>query len=171
MADSFSIKFDDRKLMAALDGIAAGAKANVRPAAQAGAQVFYDEVKLNVAKIGHKTGNLSSSIYQAFSKDNSDAEHATYHISWNVKKAPHGHLVEYGHIQTRKVYVGSDGNWYTSKTPLPAPKHVAARPFLRPAFDSRAQDALHAAKARWEEDMRGVIASGSVSADGGSDGV
>lgn len=154
VADAFSIKFDTSAVFAGLDALDAKAKENVRPAAQAGAQVLYDEVKVNVGRIGKVTGNLDASIYQAFSQDNSTPERATYHISWNGSKAPHGHLVEYGHIQTRKVYVGSDGKWYTSNTPLPEPKQVGARPFLRPAFDAKAQEAVRAAKERFEQGMR-----------------
>ena len=132
-------------------------EAAARPAAQAGAQVIYDAVKANVAAIGSKSGNLSKSIYQAFSESNSSPGKATYHISWNARKAPHGHLVEFGHIQRYKVYVGKDGKWYTAVrpnmrgkpkpsrrasqsvkdayyVPLPTPKQVAARPFIRPAI-------------------------------------
>lgn len=136
------IEFDDKLLQEQLDQLGKKASELTRPAAQAGAQVLYDEVKLNVSRIGRKTGNLAASIYQVFSKDNSDDTRSTYHVSWNAKKAPHGHLVEYGHIQTRKVYIGSDGNWYTSNTKLPEPKQVGARPFIRPAYDAKAQAAL-----------------------------
>jgi hypothetical protein len=148
---SVSIKFDAAAAFAGLDRLEEAATTNARPAAQAGAQVFYDEVNLNVSKIGKKTGNLASSIYQVYSKDNSDEKRATYHISWNARKAPHGHLVEYGHIMTRKAYVGSDGNWYTSKVLLASPKQVAAKPFIRPAYDSKAQVALEVARDKWIE--------------------
>lgn len=158
MADSVSIKFDASGLNAALDAIRIEANTNMRPAAQAGAQVLYDEVKLNVSRLGRKTGNLDRSIYQVFSKDKSTASKATYQVSWNYKTAPHGRLVEYGHIQTRKVYVGSDGRWYTSKILLAQPKRVAAKPFLRPAFDAKANAALEAARARWVQDMQKAIA-------------
>ena len=125
MGKALTIKFDPSLLNQQLDAIGGAALSAVRPAAQAGAQVLYDEVKLNVGRIKKKTGNLDASIYQAFSADNSrvsgarfgsrDAyEAATYHISWNARKAPHGHLVEYGHLMTRKAYIGSDGKWYTS---------------------------------------------------------
>jgi len=148
---SFDAKLDLASAFAGLDQLQATATEAARPAAQAGAQVFYNEVKLNVSRIGRVTGNLDSSIYQVFSKDNSTPVSATYHISWNHRKAPHGHLVEFGHIQTRKVYIGSDGNWYTSKTLLDAPKQVGARPFVRPAYDAKAQLALEAARAKWLE--------------------
>jgi hypothetical protein len=147
-----------------LDQIGDHAEAAARPAAQAAAQVLYDEVGRNVALLGRKTGNLTSAIYQAFSSANSGPGHATYHVSWNKRKAPHGGLVEFGHIQRYVSYVGSDGNWYTAIRPsmrgkpkptrnasqavkdayyvlLPAPKQVAAQSFVRKAtskFDAAA---------------------------------
>lgn len=132
------------------------ADAAARPASQAAAQVLYDEVKRNVAAIPQKTGNLSRAIYQVFSQNNSSVGKATYQISWNARKAPHGHLVEFGHFQRYVSYLGSDGNFYTAVRPgmrgkgkpsknapqsvkdayyvlLPSPKQVAAKPFVRPA--------------------------------------
>lgn len=106
-----------------------------RPVAQAGAQVFYDAVRANLAKRRKKTGKLMEAIYQAFSKDNSTESRATYHISWNAKKAPHGHLVEYGYLQRYEVSFDRDtGRFITHKDrPLETPRHVAAKPFVRPA--------------------------------------
>ena len=131
MADAFSIKFDSTALEGKLDALAEEAKTHVRAAAQAGAQVFYDEALLRVPV---KTGTLRSSIYQVYSKENSTPEHATYHVSWNRSKAPHGHLVEFG----------------TSRAP--------AHPFLRPSFDAKAQLALEAAKAKFLKGIAPAIA-------------
>lgn len=132
----------------------------VRPAAQAGADVFYKEVKQNVGKIRRRTGNLASSIYQVYSKDNSTPSTATYHISWNAKKAPHGHLVEYGHIQRyRVVRDEATGQLITLKSqPLPHPVHVAARPFIRPAevVAPKVEQAIHDRFLKELED-RGVL--------------
>ncbi len=124
MADSLSIKFDAGNISSGLDAIVEAAKKATRPAAQAGAQVFYDEVLLRVPV---KTGTLKSSIYQVFSKDNSTDDKAVYQVSWNHRKAPHGHLIEFG----------------TSRDP--------AYPFIRPAFDAKAALALEAAKAKFYE--------------------
>lgn len=148
MGKSLSIKFDPSLLNQRIDNIGVAVLGAVRPAAQAGAQVLYDEVKLNVGRIKKKTGNLGASIYQVFSQDNSSEVRSTYHISWNARKAPHGHLVEYGHLMTRKAYIGSDGKWHTSKIKI-EPKMVGARPFLRPAWDTKRVAALQAAEARW----------------------
>lgn len=143
MADAFTVKFDFAAIGVKLDAITNKANEQTRPAAQAGAQIFYDEVKLRapVSKKARKSkrgktivpGALRDSIYQAYSVDNSNDERATYHVSWNYKKAPHGHLVEFG----------------TSRAP--------AHPFLRPSFDARSGDALKAAEARMIDGLRPVL--------------
>lgn len=130
MAETFSIKFDSSGLNAALDDLATQVQHSVRPAAQAGAQVLYDEARLRAPE---RSGLLKSSIYQTYSKDNSGADHATYHVSWNHTVAPHGHLLEFG----------------TSRAP--------AHPFIRPAFEARKQDALTASKTKFEELMQQAI--------------
>lgn len=144
MADAFGIKFDPTKALTGLDRLEEQA-VNVRPAAQAGAQVLYDEVLLRVpvstrvrtTKSGRiiAPGALKASIYQVFSEDNSGHGRATYHVSWNARKAPHGHLVENG----------------TSRS--------AAHPFLRPSYDARIGDALEASRARWAQDVQTLISS------------
>lgn len=131
---SLTITVNTDALDSLLDELADQAEEAARPAAQAGAQVLYDAVARNVASIGKVTGNLARSIYQVYSKDQSGPGSATYHVSWNHRIAPHGQLVENGYVQRYKVYMGKDGNWYTNKNaPLPEPKHVGARPFVRPA--------------------------------------
>lgn len=143
-------------------------QASIRPAAQAGAQVLYEAVRSNAGR-NKKTGNLERSIYQKFSESNSTELKATYHISWNQTKAPHGFLLEYGHIQRYKVYVGSDGNWHTAVrramqgkpkpkrsapqsvkdayyVTLPSPKYVPAIPLVRAAVVSHGEKAVQAMK-------------------------
>lgn len=111
-----------------LDDLAEGAEAAVRPAAQEGAQYFYDQVRSNVRKLGRKTGNLERAIYQAFSRDNSSRTVAQYHVTWRrgargdaanrvaggQARAPHGHLVEFGHWQRYVVYIDKRGEWKTA---------------------------------------------------------
>lgn len=151
MANSVSIKFDAAAVNAALDKLQVRIQEQVRPAAQAGAQVLYDQVLVNVPKSlkGHwfhgssfrktgqkywfDSGTLRKSIYQVFSKDNSGSDHATYHIAWNHRQAPYGFMVHNG----------------TSKTP--------AHPFLFDAFDAKQGDAIKTAKTKFEENARTVI--------------
>jgi hypothetical protein len=152
-----------------VDGWADAVAEGIRPAAQAAAQVLYDDVQSNVARIKKRTGNLASSIYQVYSELNSSQGRAVYHVSWNARKAPHAGLVEYGHLQRYRYYKSSDGQirpmvrpgmdgkarptrrasqaqkdaYYV---PLPQPVQVAARPFLRPAV-SKFDQAMDAARA------------------------
>lgn len=169
---SLTLKTDLSGFDQMIDGMTLDVEASARPASQAGAEVFYRQVKDNVAAIGRVTGNLDSSIYQAYSANNSGKGRAVYHVSWNARKAPHGHLVEFGHIQRYKVFTGKDGHWYTAirpgmkgkkapsrkapqavkdayYIPLDAPRQVAARPFIRPALAVAPQASAAAKKSLW----------------------
>lgn len=166
---SLTISADLSSLSTLLNGLGTAVESAVRPAAQVAAQVLYNEVVSNVAAIGSKTGNLRRSIYQAYSQDNSATGKATYHVSWNASKAPHGTLVEYGHLQRYRMYKGADGQVRPMVRPgmdgkprpsrrasqatkdayyvtLPTPRQVAARPFIRPAM-AKFPQAIEAAKA------------------------
>lgn len=134
-----SVAFDFSKLSAKLDNITKAAEKAVRPAAQSGAQVFYDEVKQRVPvsakphKSGKKTytsGSLRRAVYQAFADKESGDGKAMYRVSWNKTHAFYGRFVEFG----------------TSKMP--------ARPFLRPAFDAAKRRALQAVEARMASEVK-----------------
>lgn len=139
--------FDFKEVAGKLDKLTKAAEDSVRPAAQAGAQKFYDQAKANApvsdkAHMFHGThavygpyrpGNLRDSIYQVYSKDNSGQGKATYHIAWNHEKAPYGFMVEFG----------------TSKAP--------AHPFLRPAYTSRLNDAMEATKKRMLDEVKKAL--------------
>lgn len=155
---TFKITLDMGPLQAELDKIGRVVEGGSRPIAQAAAQVIYDEIKKNVDAIGKKTGNLSRSIYQVYSQEHSNANRSEYHLSWNAKKAPHGGLVEYGHLQRYRYYQNAAGEVRLMVRPgmegqprpkrrssqaakdaywvaLPTPIQVAARPFVRPAVN------------------------------------
>lgn len=162
-----------------ISGLEEDIEAAIRPAAQAGAQVFYDAVLQNVNALGKKTGNLARAIYQAYSEQNSGPGKATYHVSWNASKAPHGGLVEYGHIQRYAVNLAKDGKWYTLVKPsmrgkpkpkrnasqaekdayyilrAGGPRQIAAQPFIRPAF-YRQGEAIAAVEKKFFEVLRGA---------------
>lgn len=142
-----------------------------RPAAQAAAQVLYEEVKRNATRGKRReSGKLASAIYQAYSADNSGPGHAVYHVSWNARKARHGHLVEFGHLQRYEYYQDDAGKVRPKVRPemqgkprpkpggrnraaldayyvtLPTPVHVPAAPFVRPAM-AKFPQAMAAARA------------------------
>lgn len=132
------------------DGEASACEEAARPAAQAAVQVLYDAVKTNVAGIKRHTGNLDRSIYQVYSKSKSGTGMATYHVSWNARKAPHGRLVEFGHVMRYEVTYDPTTHLFTTHKdrPLPAPRLVAAKPFVRPAI-AQFDQAMAAAKAEF----------------------
>lgn len=135
------VEFDTKALLAGLDKLGKTIESAARPAAQAGAQVFYDEVRARVpvgvevhATKGKKhvfqPGNLKAAIYQVYDREVSTAAGATYEISWNKRKAFYGRFVERG----------------TSKMP--------ARPFLRPAYDAARDRAIAAVQSALAEQLK-----------------
>lgn len=156
-----TMKLNLSGLQAMADQLGDAAEAAARPAAQAAAQVLYDETVKNVEQIKIVTGNLRRSIYQAYSTDNSAPGKATYHVSWNARKAPHAMLVEFGHLQRYEYYKDEQGRVRPKVRPemagkprpksnsrnraaldayyvtLPTPKQVPARSFLRRAMSAK----------------------------------
>lgn len=139
-----SVDFDFSKLSAKLDSITKAAEKAVRPAAQAGAQVFYDAVRerVPVSAKPHSTkgkrqtynpGTLRAAVYQAYAQKDSGEGKAAYRISWNKTHAFYGRFVEFG----------------TSK--------MAAQPFLRPAYDAARRQALQAAQARMAAEVKKAL--------------
>lgn len=95
------------------------------------AKVIYEQARENAPVA---TGKLRDAIYRVYSKDRSTDVVKTYQIGWNRRKAPHGHLVEFG----------------TSRAP--------AHPFLRPAFD-HVGEAIDAGRKRMGEKLNEVQAA------------
>lgn len=126
----FSVSFNLPDVQKQTDYLRHLVEKSIVSVTQAGAQVFYDEVK-NRARGIAKSGNLASSIYQYRNKDEQRPGHAQYKISWRkggktkddagaatgLPIAAHGILIEYGYIQRYVSYVGSDGKWYSLKKP------------------------------------------------------
>lgn len=115
----FKLEFDIAGLEASVNSWRDEVQGAIRPAAQAGIQVLYESARRKVRRStkGHwfhgtsfrkngtkywfEPGSLFRSIYQVYSKDNSNDQVATYHLSWNYKEAPYGHMVEYGTRRAR----------------------------------------------------------------------
>ncbi|HEY8606629.1 MAG TPA: HK97 gp10 family phage protein [Noviherbaspirillum sp.] len=144
--NSVTFRLDTSSLNDLIDEIGDAIEAAARPAAQAAAQVLYDAVQRNVASIGRSSGNLARAIYQAYSADNSAPGKATYHVSWNATKAPHGQLLENGYIQRYATYLGKDGNWYTAVRPE---HHGKKAPWIGTGKKGRNRKATKAEKDAW----------------------
>lgn len=127
-------------LLADLEGLADAIEQRaVRPAAHAGAVVFYERARelaplyTGPATKGIKPGQLRDAIYRVFSESKSGDDLKLYEISWNHSKAPHGYWMEYGNS-----------------------RH-GPKPFIRPAFDFY-ERALAASRKRAAEVAAEVIA-------------
>lgn len=147
---SLAVDYDFTDVMRALDSITVAAGEHVRPAAQVAADVFYREVQVRapISKKAHffhgthkiygpyQPGNLRDSVYQVYSKDHSKKNKvATYHVSWNIQKAPYGFMVELG----------------TSRAP--------AHAFVRPSYDAMKGVAASAGNDEFENRMAASLAS------------
>ena len=102
----FKLDLNLKGIEKGLDKITVAAQGAVRPAAQAGAQLFYERAKAEapVSAAGHwfhgtnkkywfDAGSLKDSIYQVYSKGGSAEGKATYEVSFNHTKAPYGFMV------------------------------------------------------------------------------
>lgn len=123
---------DLSEVFAGLDKLVDARESLARSMAVAAGRAIRDEAK---ARAPVETGRLQSSIYLAYRDAQSSGDVVVYSISWNSRKAPHGHLLEFGHWQTHALYKGRDGEWHVG-APLASPKWVSAKPFLRPAYDA-----------------------------------
>ncbi|MFL9976065.1 HK97-gp10 family putative phage morphogenesis protein [Paraburkholderia graminis] len=104
-------------LTAALDNAErAAAESTLRKAAAAGATVFYREIKVRAMPY-YRTGTLERSIIVTYvAEDSVEGNIATYMVTFK-SAAWYARLLEYG----------------TSK--------MAARPFIRPSYEAKKQDA------------------------------
>ena len=136
----------------------------LRSATYAGAKVLYDEMRQRTQNAtpdlyGQVTGQLKDAIYHWHDDKQSGLNKQVYAVGVNKKKAPHWHLIEYGHWQIYSTYKGQDGKFYTLKVngnPVMSqnPKRVPAYPYIRPTFDAMGKSALEAAKKRMSERLK-----------------
>lgn len=184
---------DMAKLGAALQDIEKRVDAAVRPAAYAGIRVLYDRVRDNVETMltqaylppGKQRDVILNAVYHAFMDDYSSRKKKYYRVSWNRKKAPHAHLVEWGHLLTYRVYFGKDGHYHTMVKPKmlktwlsmkargyksvpknrrdeffirhPSPKHIAPRPFMREAMSQFGRALNEVERRFFEAYQQGVV--------------
>lgn len=115
-----------------------------------------DEAKLRVRS---QSGKLASAIVLKFAAEWSTKREVRYIVTWNRRKAPHGHLVEFGHLRKNVITQLPNGQWITTDEKLPEPVWVPARPFLRPAQSAITPVAMNiatrAGAARWNELAQG----------------
>jgi HK97 gp10 family phage protein len=166
---------DFQQVFERLDGLAEVAKQHLpRSIGVAAGQIFRDEAKAR-APVFESTkmeaganidkppqpGLLRDAIYLAYSENRSAPQigQATYSVTWNASKAPHGHLQEFGHWGTNMLVKGKKGKWVPTSAKLLKPVWVPAKPFLRPAYDAMGQAAIQAGLDRGRERMTEILAN------------
>jgi hypothetical protein len=110
---TFAITTDLTAFTDLMQEVVDAAEDAVQPSAEAGAKLIY-QATLQATPHGKKghwftggkgggkgrywfnAGNLRASIYHVLSADNTGKGFATYHISWNYKKAPYAYMVHNG---------------------------------------------------------------------------
>lgn len=168
---SITAKVDNESVFAGLDRLTGKLRTDLaRSMAVAGGTIIRDEAKAR-APVGTEEkgsiypGALRDAIYLAYRDGASTEARQMYAVSWNAKKAPHGHLLEFGHWQIYKiarVKGGYGGGWFTTSERLAAPKWTPAYPFLRPANEAAGARAVQAMIDRGAERLPELLAEGGV---------
>lgn len=174
MVDSFRPELDLSGWATGLDKLGGELKTSLaRSMAVAGGKVLRDEAK-HQAPV--EDGVLRDAIYLAYSERRTGNERVVYSVTWNSQKAPHGHLLEFGHWQPFKVVYNKKSGQFTTlakgkgggpnAVPNPGgPKWIAARSFLRPALSVAGQMAANAMILRGRERFPELLAGGSEDGD------
>jgi len=116
----------------------------LRSGVYAGAKMIYTDMLMRVPI---DDGVLVDAIYHWHDDKVSTPTRQVYRIGPNKAKAPHWHLVEYGHWRRNVVY-RKDGKLIGTRKRLDVPKWVPAYPYIRPTYDATISNALSASMAR-----------------------
>lgn len=150
---------DISEVLTGLDRLVEAKEPVARAMGNAMGQEVRDEAKaraplLQPGNEGYDTdraGILRDAIYNAYDERRNvlNPETFRYTVSWNAKRAPHGHLMEFGFDMPYESAISNSGLWYT---PIPnrtkrgtqkgilregGPLRVDPQPFLGPAFDAK----------------------------------
>lgn len=148
----------------ALDRIAGAKESLARRMGVTGSEIWRDEARMRAPVGDHIDGSknpglLRDSIRHAFNKRDSNSNRFVYSVSWNHRRAPHGHLIEFGHWMPYMYGTDGLGNFWTYKDrPMPGgPKWIAAQPFLGPAYGARFNDVRIAMIERGRQELPNLL--------------
>ena len=170
MADGVKVQIDFAGLEANLDQLAGPVRESLsRRMLVEGGVYLRDQAKqaavrsdppYNPSSRGSQAqGTLADSIYLAFDTTESSKEIFSYTVSWSDRKAWWGKLVEFGYWRTHEVHRDAQGNFYTDMSrPLPAPKWMPPRPFLRPTIDAHGGEAIMRMQNRGKQELPILLA-------------
>ena len=135
----------------------------LRTGIRAGAQLVVREARKNVHDV---SGNLRKGMKAKVSVKQGGVTEAS--IGWDKKIAPHGHLVELGHVQIVGPRSGAASQRRSGKA---GPKqravgHVPAHPFLRPALLDHEQQIIDVIAKNFRKHIDRVAAGQGAAAAG-----
>lgn len=160
---SIEAKADLSVVFDGLDKLGSSIKYSLaRSMAVAGGKVVRDEARARAPRRDMST--LANAIYLAYRDGLSTEARVVYSVTWNSRKAPHGHLIEFGHWRINKVERQPDGTWLFSRERLPEPVWVPAHSFLRPALDATRGTMVQAMIQRGRERLPELLQEVSASA-------
>lgn len=126
----------------------------LKSAAWAGATVMYDEMR---ERVPTKSGGLKDSIYRWRDRGKQSKDLVVYAIGPNKAKAPHWHLIEYGHYLINVVIKNAiTGESQGLKTRRLQKTFVPPVPYIRPTFNAKVRQALTAMRRRLGERVREI---------------
>lgn len=153
--------------LAGLDRLAGMTTSVARSMGVAAGQAVRDEAK---ARAPVDDGTLRDAIYLAYRDLESTDARVVYQVSWNSKKAPHGHLLEFGHWRYNEIVNGKalrslapglkrgrGPEDHTGPGALPVPVWTAAHPFLRPAYEATLSRLTDIAAARGRQRLAELL--------------
>lgn len=117
----------------------------LRSAVNAGAAVIRNEAR---ARVPTRTGRLRKAIYQRQIRERSGAGTQTFYVGWRARGTKRS-----GKSQTHGAFYGRFVEFGTSR--------MAAKPFLRPAFEARKHDAVARIREKLRERITRVLAEGT----------
>ncbi len=119
-------KVDLSSMRAGLAQLAGPARESLaRSMAVAGGQVIRDDAKDRAPR--GDSGALANAIYLAYKPLRSDKDQQVYSATWNTKKAPHGHLVEFGYWQPFVVVRLPNCDYVTTNIRRAQPKWIPGK--------------------------------------------
>ncbi|VVD74476.1 HK97 gp10 family phage protein [Pandoraea commovens] len=133
------------------------AESALRSAAVAGGTILRDEAALRAPQ--GETGNLGRALYLKFIEERSTETSKMYYVSIRRGKkgdgrndvAFYGPMVEFGHWYVPPKPKGV--RWKSHRANSVGKHWVAARPFIRPAWEARKTDAVDAMRNRLKEKL------------------
>lgn len=136
-------------------------KRALRVAVQAGAKIIRDEARRNFRSLWEvRTGRLLKNIVMKFIAEKSRNERVTFYVL--VKKVTRTYASNRANRSMRRAGQNyqAEGNAYYWRFLEFGTAYIRAQPFMRPAFESKSQEAIDAIASVLRTELRDLAAKG-----------